>query len=206
MRCDAVRTALSVRLDGEADTHLRVDLDAHLDGCPACRAWLTQAERITRVVRVQSVQVPDLTAQILAAAQREGVFPRPATDRAYGAAAQRWNVLRWCLGLLAVVQLIIAVPGLLGEIGHEAHSGREVAAFDIALSVGLLIAAFYPEYARFFAPVVITLVLCFGTISALDVMQGVVTPSRVAVHVIAVVQAGLLWLLARRATPRPAGP
>jgi predicted anti-sigma-YlaC factor YlaD len=95
----------------------------------------------------------------------------------------------------------VAVPDLLGAVGHEAHAGREVAAFDIALSVGLLIAACYPEYARLFAPVVMTLVLCFATISALDVMQGVVTPSRVAVHAIAVLQAGLLWLLARRVSP-----
>ena len=47
---------------------------------------------------------------------------------------------------------MLAVPDLLGAVGHEAHAGREVAAFDIALAVGLLIAACYPEYARIFAP------------------------------------------------------
>ena len=98
---------------------------------------------------------------------------------------------------------MLAVPDLLGAAGHEAHAGREVAAFDIALAVGLLIAAWYPEHARIFAPVVLTLVVCFGAISALDVMQGVVSPGRVAVHAISVVQAGLLWLLARQSVPHP---
>jgi predicted anti-sigma-YlaC factor YlaD len=199
MRCDAVQAALSARLDGEAATQPSHEVDAHLEDCPSCRAWLTEAERITRIARLQSVQVPDLTAMILAAARREGVLPglqRPVRQRGLG--------LRWGLGLLAVVQLFVAVPDLLGAVGHEAHAGREVAAFDIALAVGLLIAAWYPEHARFFAPVVITLVFCFATISALDVMQGVVTPSRVAVHAIAVLQAGLLWQLARSAPPQRA--
>jgi predicted anti-sigma-YlaC factor YlaD len=196
MRCDTVQAELSARLDGEAEIQSSREIEDHLDGCPSCRDWLMHAERLTRIVRVPSVEVPDLTAQILAAARREAVLPmlgRPT--------AQRWAGLRWALGGLAVLQLFVAVPDLLGAVGHEAHAGREVAAFDIALSVGLLIAACYPEYARLFAPVVMTLVLCFATISALDVMQGVVTPSRVAVHAIAVLQAGLLWLLARRVSP-----
>ena len=161
---------------------------------------------------MQSVLVPDLTAQILAAARTEGVLPAAAPARTPGRirpagpgwAGPGWAVLRWGLGLLAVVQVVLAVPDLLGTVGHDAHAGREVAAFDIALAVGLLIAACYPEHARIFAPVVLTLVLCFGTISAVDVMQGLVTPSRVAVHAIAVIQAGLLWLLARRVEPRTA--
>jgi predicted anti-sigma-YlaC factor YlaD len=110
--------------------------------------------------------------------------------------------LRWCLGALAALQLVLAVPDLVGAVGHDAHAGREVAAFDVALAVGLLIAACYPEQARVFAPVVATLVLCFAAISAVDVMQGVATPSRVAVHLMAVAQAALLFLLARAATPR----
>jgi predicted anti-sigma-YlaC factor YlaD len=197
MRCELVQQALSARLDGEVATQPRAAVDAHLDGCPSCRAWLAGAERITRAVRVQTVHVPDLTARILAAARAEGAWPSPV-KRPAAPAAVRWAGLRWGLGLLAMAQVVLAVPDLLGAVGHEAHAGREVAAFDIALAVGLLIAASYPEHARIFAPVVLTLVLCFATISAIDVMQGIVSPSRVAVHAIAVVQAGLLWLLARR--------
>lgn len=198
MRCDDARLALSARLDGEAETRLTVLLDEHLAGCAGCRGWLAQAERITRAVRVQAVDVPDLTVRILAAAHAEGALP--------GAARRpgpiRWARLRWCLGALAVIQLMLAIPDLLGVASHEAHAGREVAAFDIALAVGLLIAACYPEYARIFTPVVVTLVVCFATISALDVIEGVVSPSRVAVHTIALLQAALLWRLARRSDPR----
>jgi predicted anti-sigma-YlaC factor YlaD len=192
MRCDDVRLALSARLDGEPTLVDDLDLDAHLSGCATCQAWYAGAERITRTVRTPSGSAPDLTVRILAAVRADGaVTARPRR--------QRWVPLRWALGLLAVVQLLIAVPDLLGSVGHEAHAGREVAAFDIALAVGLLLVAWYPEYARVFTPVVVTLVICFASISALDIADGVVTPRRVAVHVLAVLQAVLVWLLARRA-------
>jgi len=203
MECDKVRFALSGRLDGEEHGPLAEAVDAHLVGCRACREWLTGAERVTRAVRLQAVRVPDLTARILAAAREAGVLPSGGPSRRWVGAAR---ALRWALGLLAVLQLMLAVPDLLGAVGHDAHAGREVAAFDVALAVGLLIAACYPEQARVFAPVVLTLVTCFAMISALDVVQGVVTPGRVAVHMMAVAQAGLLWLVARTATPRPATP
>jgi predicted anti-sigma-YlaC factor YlaD len=102
------------------------------------------------------------------------------------------------------MQLMVAVPELLGALGHEEHAGREVAAFDIALAVGLLLVAWYPEYARVFAPVAVTLVFCFAAISALDMVQGVVTPGRVATHGIAAVQALLVWRLARGTSSPPA--
>jgi predicted anti-sigma-YlaC factor YlaD len=195
MRCDDVHLALSARLDGEAETQPRAAVDAHLAGCSGCRAWLARAERVTRAVRLQPVEVPDLTERILARAHAEGALPAMPAGR-------RVSWMRWALGGLAVIQLMLAVPDLLGAVGHDAHAGREVAAFDIALAVGLLIAAWYPEHARIFAPVVLTLVLCFAAISGVDVMQGVVSPGRVAVHAISVVQAGLLWRLARQGGPR----
>src|SRR5512138_1989015 len=105
MRCEDVHLALSARLDGEAETQPHAEVDAHLAGCSACRAWLARAERVTRAVRVQSVVVPDLTERILAAAHAERVLPEPA-----GPPHQRW--VQWALGGLAVVQLMLAVPDL----------------------------------------------------------------------------------------------
>jgi predicted anti-sigma-YlaC factor YlaD len=216
MRCDDARLALSARLDGEDGGQPAGLIDAHLDGCAMCRAWLDGAERVTRTVRVRSVAVPDLTARILAAVHADGSLTGGAQTRAgakprAGAvtrpghwwAGPRWAglqlslALRWTLGVLAVGQVMLAVPDLFGVVGDEAHAGREVAAFDIALAVGLLLVAWYPEFARVFAPVVVTLVVCFGSVSALDIMQGVVSPSRVAVHAVAVIQAVLVWWLAR---------
>jgi predicted anti-sigma-YlaC factor YlaD len=197
MRCDDARPALSARLDGEPTLVDDLDLDAHLSTCGACRAWYATAEEVTRTARMASAPAPDLTARILAAVQTDAV---PVRRRRRSAL-----VLRWALGVLAVVQVLIAVPDLLGSVGHEAHAGREVAAFDIALAVGLLLVASYPEYARMFTPVVFTLVLCFASISALDLADGVITPSRVVGHVLALLQAVLVWLLARRVPGSGAG-
>ena len=55
-----------------------------------------------------------------------------------------------------------------------------------------------------FAPVVVSLVFCFAAISALDVIQGAVTPGRVAIHAIAALQALLVWRLARTTQLQPA--
>lgn len=198
MRCDDARLALSSRLDGEATNAGEGEVNAHLSGCATCRTWLAGAERVTRAVRVQSVQVPDLTARILQAVHADGSLQTKARGDRFRAA------LRWLLGGLAVLQLMLAVPELLGAVGHDAHAGREVAAFDIALAVGLLLVACYPEHARIFAPVALTLVFCFASISALDVVQGVVTPGRVAIHGIAALQALLVWRLARGTRAEPA--
>lgn len=208
MDCDTIQLALSARLDGEEPGVPAAALAAHLQGCAACRHWLRDAERVTRAVRLQSVTVPDLTAVILASARDSGALPTPGPvpPPVRRPSASTTVRLRWALGVLAALQLVLAVPDLLGGIGHDAHAGREVAAFDVALAVGLLIAAWYPEHARVFAPVVATLVVCFVTISAVDILQGVVSPGRVAVHLIAVAQAGLVWLLARAVGPQPATP
>lgn len=202
MRCDDVRLSLSARLDGEATPLPAAEVDKHLTACPGCRAWLATAQRVTRVVRVQAVDVPDLTERILAAARDEGALP--PTGRTPPPAVRIRGGVRGALGLLAVVQLLLAVPRLLGAVGHDLHAGREVAAFDIALAVGLLVVACYPEYAKVFAPVVVTLVVCFAAASGMDILQGVVTPGDVAIHALSVAQAGLVWVLARTARSRPA--
>jgi predicted anti-sigma-YlaC factor YlaD len=201
MRCDDVRVSLSARLDGEATPLSGAELEGHLRGCAACQAWLAGAERVTRAVRLQAVAVPDLTARILAAARTDGSLPSPAPATHGG----RLRVgLQWALGLLALAQLMLSVPDLLGALDHQAHAGREVAALDIALAVGLLVVACCPEYARVFSPVVMTLVVCLASASGLDLLQGIVTPGQVAIHTLAVGQAALVWLLARTTGQRPA--
>lgn len=203
-RCDEIRLSLSARLDGEPMPLAAASVDAHVVTCLTCRAWLDGAERVTRAVRVQPVEVPDLTARILASLQADetvhGTTRRPpaAACATGGWAAGGWAArLRWGLGALAVLQFMLAIPTLLGAAGHDAHSAREVAALEIALSVGLLVTAFYPEYARVFAPVAVTLVFCFAAISALDTIEGAVTPSRLAVHLLTVAQAAIVWQVAR---------
>src|SRR2546430_13340362 len=43
MRCDVAREALSARLDGERPQVLAQQIDAHLESCRSCRAWLIGA-------------------------------------------------------------------------------------------------------------------------------------------------------------------
>jgi predicted anti-sigma-YlaC factor YlaD len=205
-----------MRLDGEVYPD-EARVSRHLEVCAMCAAWLQGAQRVTRIVRVQPVAVPDLTERIMVAAQAAGVLAQQRKPREVRSTRQLARLqqlarlrgfalvpaLRWALGALATVQIMLALPDLLGATGHDAHAAREVAASGVALAVGLLLVACYPAYARVFAPVVMTLVLCFAAISAVDLVEGAVGAGRVAGHGLAVAQALLVWHLAKRSPSRP---
>ncbi|WP_117209933.1 zf-HC2 domain-containing protein [Allorhizocola rhizosphaerae] len=188
--CDDFRVALSARLDGEQTGIPAPRIDAHLSECAACRGWLAAAQDVTRAVRLQSVDVPDLTAPILAA------IPRPHKT-------ERRRILQIALGLSAALQLILAIPVLLGvqDVGHVT---REAASFDIALAVGFALAARWPERARAYLPVAFVLAGCLTLTSAFDIADGVTKLAHEVGHVAALAQAGLLWALSRIAPMRVA--
>jgi predicted anti-sigma-YlaC factor YlaD len=207
MRCDEIRLELSARLDEESTVVPAAELEGHLRDCAECRAWLAGAERATAAVRAHRPQPPDLTASILAAVRADAPktkaarldAPQTKAPLAPNTTAARVIMgVRWALGLLAVLTLLLAIPGLLTEAGHETHSGREVAAFDVALAVGFLFAACYPVYARALVPVASALAICLFTSSAVDVASGTVSWAHELPHLVAVLQAGLIWLLGRR--------
>lgn len=196
MKCDDVRVALSARLDGEDPQAPAAALDAHTATCPDCRSWLSRAEQVTRLTRVRSVQVPDLTARVLAAVAADPVLAArtPAAVR-----AARRQVLRVAVAVAAVAQLAIALPVLLAGLGVAAdpHTGREMASFDVALAVGFALAAWRPERARAFLPVALVLALCLAGTSAVDIANSTTALVHEIGHLAAVVQAGLLWALGR---------
>lgn len=196
MNCDDVRVALSARLDGEDPRVPSAGLDAHTDSCPGCRSWLARAERVTRLTRLQAVDVPDLTAPVLAAvaADRE-----TARDAATSTARARRQVLRVAVAVAAVAQLAIALPILLAGFGVAAdpHTSREMASFDAALAVGFALAAWRPERARAFLPVAWVLAACLAGTSAVDIASSTTALVHEVGHLAAVVQAGLLWALGR---------
>lgn len=202
-RCDTIRLDLSARLDGEG-TDLSADrLDAHLAGCDGCRAWLAQAERVTRQARVRSVEVPDLTGRILAAVadERRAEVAARRTEAAERAVAARGirQILRLAVGIAAVVQLAMALPVLVGA-SIDPHLSREMASFDIAVAVGFALAAWRPERARAFVPVAFVLAACLVLTSGLDVADGATRLAHEMGHLAALVQAVLLWALGRRST------
>ncbi|WP_433039073.1 zf-HC2 domain-containing protein [Actinomycetospora sp. CA-053990] len=71
MDCDGCREAMSAALDGEADAAEQARIDAHLDGCPACRSWQRDAALVTRHARTAAVGAgPDLVDRVVGAAPR----------------------------------------------------------------------------------------------------------------------------------------
>ena len=199
MTCDRVRIALSARLDGEDPQAPATVLDGHLTSCVACRAWLTQAEQVTRLVRVRVAEVPDLTASVLAAVAADpkatAAVRKRNADTAYG----RRQILRVAVAVAAVAQRAVALPILLAGlgVGVDPHVSREMASFDVALSVGFVLAAYRPERAQAFVPVAFVLAICLAGTSIVDIANSTTALVHELGHLAAVAQAGLLWALGR---------
>jgi predicted anti-sigma-YlaC factor YlaD len=192
---------LSARLDGESIQGDELGLDDHLDECAACRAWLAGATELTRTVRSQAADVPDLTDRVLAAVAGD---PAPAPTIGGPAAERGRQVLRWSVGFAAFAQLMFALPVLLGGLG-DPHASRELASLEVALAVGYALAAFRPERARAFVPVAVVLGVCLALTSAIDIANASTVLVHEVGHLVAVVQAGLLWALGRTAAPTRPG-
>ncbi|SDX93089.1 Predicted anti-sigma-YlaC factor YlaD, contains Zn-finger domain [Micromonospora pattaloongensis] len=207
MTCDEIRIALSARLDGEDPQAPAARLDGHLAGCAACRVWLARAEQVTRAVRVQPAEVPDLTAAVLAAVAADPRGPAAARRRAAAAARGRRQILRVAVAVAAVAQLAVALPILLAGFGVavDPHTSREMASFDVALAVGFALAAYRPERAQAFVPVAFVLAVCLAGTSAVDIANSTTLLVHEIGHLAAVVQAVLLWALGRVSGGR-AGP
>lgn len=191
MTCSQVRTALSARLDGEEPELAPAVVDEHLAGCAGCRQWLAAAESLAAMTLPPA---PDLTELVLA---------RVAADRAVVTTRRSrfTDALRLALGGIAAVQLLLALPGVLGLEGAHAH--HEVA----AVAVAFLLAAFRPALARPYAPVAVVLAGCLVLSAVLELAQGATTLSHEAGHLMTVVPAAMLVALAYRpGTPPPIQP
>jgi len=206
MKCSDVRTALSAALDGEPAGVPTAQVTAHLAGCPECAAWQARAAEATRQVALGPAEVPDLTEGVLAALNAD---PRVAAARAAARRRQapdpdggRRQILRVAVAVMAVAQLLLAVPVLFGIGGP--HAGREMASFDIALAVGFGLAAWRPEWARPFVPVAGVLAACLSLTSGMDMLNSSIAFAHETGHLVAVVQAGLLWALSK--SPRRGRP
>jgi predicted anti-sigma-YlaC factor YlaD len=189
MKCSHVRLALSARLDGE--NYDAAGLADHMSTCTGCRDWLAAARRLDAAFAAAPT-APDLTVAVLT---------RLAIDRSGVAARSRLRSIRWryalrlAIGLVAAVQLLLAMPGVLGLAG--AHASHEAASFDAALAIAFLLAAYRPGLARAYTPVALVLAGCLAITGALDVAGGRASLAHEVAHLVAVAQAGLMWALAR---------
>jgi predicted anti-sigma-YlaC factor YlaD len=196
MRCEECREAVSARLDGEASELDAAAADAHLVGCAECRAFARSASALHRSLRVRPAEpVPDLTAAILAK------VPAPSGSRGRVATAREWP--RYALFAVALTQLLLALPALLlgDDPGTSAHVARELGSWDVALGIGLLVAAWQPRRAAGLLPFAAALAAALAVTAAFDVAGGRVPIAGEAHHVLDVAGLAVLWVLAR--TPLP---
>jgi predicted anti-sigma-YlaC factor YlaD len=189
MDCERYRLAISARLDGEEPELAAATLGRHLAACPACRRWEAEATALTRAARLASADaIPDLTPAILAAIGEERAARTPQWDPSF---------LRVALGCLAVIQLFLSAPSLLGAGQGPVHVAREVGSFDMALAVGFLFVAWRPIRAAGLVPLVASLVAFLGLTSVIDLAQGRAAALSEAVHLLDVLGLWLLWQLGR---------
>jgi predicted anti-sigma-YlaC factor YlaD len=199
MRCDTYREAISARLDGESPGLDEATIDAHLDTCEACAAWSEELVTLHRMVRVREAEaVPDLTSAILGTGTdtRTGIQPAPVR-RPVGEVI---SPARWALFVVALTQLVLAAPALLlGEdAGATVHVARELGSFDVALAIGLLVAAWQPARAWGLLPVIAALGLVMAGTAVVDVARGTATGFGESHHVLDLAGLALLWLVARQ--------
>src|ERR1700738_2534898 len=167
MDCTLFREAISARLDGEAAELEPAAVDAHLAVCQACRTWAAAAQRVTRAARVGPADpVPDLTVAIMSSLATEAnKTPRGAPAKVASAV----GIARFGLFMVAVFQLCLAVPALLGDdAGAPVHIAHEQGSWALALAVGLLVVAWRPSQAAAMLPLVAALVVGLGVTMAVD--------------------------------------
>ncbi|WP_158854116.1 zf-HC2 domain-containing protein [Saccharothrix deserti] len=199
MDCDTCREAVSARSDGEAEPVPAEETDAHLASCAACRQWQEDAAALTRSVRLRpAVDVPDLTADVLAAAPPA----QPATRATRG-----WY---WRMGLagVAVAQLALGLAQVLGagtahaDSGHvggevSTHLFNESTAWNLALGLGMLWTALRPKATSGMLPVMAAFVAVLVPFSVIDLVSGAAALSRITSHAFLVLGLVLLAVVHR---------
>lgn len=161
-------------------------LNDHLACCGQCAEWVQDATRLTRQASLSVADVPDLAGLIVS----DIVLPTRRVLR-------RRLLLRLTLGLVALVQLGLAVPALRGTgigMAMSEHTAHEDAAWSIAIGMAFLAAALAPRRAAGLVPLMATFVVVLAVLSVHDIAAGAVPADRLLTHLAAL--AGLLLLLA----------
>lgn len=192
--CAQWREAVSARLDGEdPDVPPRV-IDAHLEVCADCRRFAARIGALDVAMAATDSPVPDRSVDILAAvrADRRIRTPRPAVS---------WRPApRIALALVGAIQLVTSLPYLWSLVGG--HTVRDLAAFQLAVGVGFLVAAARPATAAGLLPTAGALVAVLAVVVVADIAGGRVAAGGETIHATEAAGVALLWLLTpRRGTP-----
>jgi predicted anti-sigma-YlaC factor YlaD len=194
MRCTRFREAVSARIDGEDPGLPTRAIDAHLAGCPDCRAW-ADAVASPALRSVASPADPDaIDPALLARLVRPTAAAAPARHGLLS--TLEWRVVLAVIGLL---QVALAWPGGILDNGHASiHLAHELTAWDMGLAAGFLVVAWRPARAWGMLPLVGVLVAAMVVTSGFDLVWGHALLGRETVHVLALAGLGCVWALARR--------
>ena len=116
-------------------------------------------------------------------------------------------MLRLGLVAVAIAQLALAVPSLIygTDEGAPIHIAHEVGAWDLALAIGFLFAAWRPLRAVGLLPFVAALSAGLLLTAVIDVVHGRAVALTETTHLLELFGTLLLWMLAspRRPVVRP---
>jgi predicted anti-sigma-YlaC factor YlaD len=188
---------VSARLDGEPLGMSAGMLDDHLASCVDCAGWAEAAARATRLAGLEVRPVPDLSGTIAA---QVALPARRVLRRRHG--------LRIALSLAGVAQLAVGVPAVVGDslgMAMSAHAAHEAAAWNIAVGIGFLAAAFVPRRAAGLVPLLSVFLLVLGALSVRDYADGAVGAARLATHLAAAFGLAVLVFLDRAERALPPG-
>jgi predicted anti-sigma-YlaC factor YlaD len=135
--CQSARGWQSAYRDGETFNDARAA--DHIQACPGCTAWVEALDGLTGRLRVRSAASHDLVGPALAAWRSRA--ERGADQRARAGRAVLLSA--GLAGLLLAVSRLVGFPPVSPRI--SAHAGRELAAFEAALAVGFILAAWRPR-------------------------------------------------------------
>jgi predicted anti-sigma-YlaC factor YlaD len=171
--CEECREALSARLDGEDQPDERASVDAHLEVCAACRRWLDDAARVTRLARVHLAPSP-VAVEVGRPAKR-----RPRLVKA----------LRLTLGAFGAAQFVLGIAqvGDATSTGHvegttPGHLWHESAAWNVAIGAGFAWIALRRVRPSGALPMLTAFVALLTLLSVNDITAGRVDSVRLLSH------------------------
>jgi predicted anti-sigma-YlaC factor YlaD len=189
MRCDDVMETISAEADGETNPLERSIVEAHIARCAACADFAASVQQLDRRLRVRPAEpVPDLSASILRASA-----PKPAPE---------WP--RYVLLWVALTELVLAATALAGDDRAAGlHAAHELGSWEIALAVGLLLAAWQPRRAAGLLPFAVVLAGAMIVTATMDILSGHVPAVSESQHILDLLGVGALWALTQAPIPNP---
>lgn len=190
MDCVDAREVLSALRDCEPAGLPSTGARAHLADCGPCQRFEADLDRVGRRLLVAAaVPVPDLTTAIVARGQVE-------LDAARSAYLRREHGARALVAVLGVLQMLLAVPLMLGLGEPGAHALRHLGGLEFGLGLGLIFAAWQPRRAAGILPVVGGVAVLSVILAAVDLAAGRTTLAHESVHLVEVLALiGVWWLV-----------